>query len=642
MSTEGLAAALRSVEGTPASSGSNQYRPEIDGLRALAIVPVVVYHAGVSGFGGGYVGVDVFFVISGYLITSIILAEKSVGKFTMSGFYERRARRILPALFFLMIAGIPFAWFWMTPHHLKGYAQSMVATSVFLPNIYFFLKSSYFDIDADEKPLLHTWSLGVEEQYYLTFPLFVILAWRWGLIRFAWVVAIVALSSLGVSEWASRAYPVANFYLAPTRAWELSLGSLLAVFQALGVRSCLVPSMRRKLLEFAGIVLIVAPVFVYDHSTRFPGAWALPPTVGAALIICFADETTLIGRLLACTPVRAIGLISYSLYLWHQPVFAFARLYGTEALSPKLILALIVLSMALAFFSWRFIEQPLRDRRRFSRRRIFGLALAGSVFFVALGLAGHLADGFPNRLSPDQLEIFAFADDPATQSKAFPGKNCFLAPEQDASAFGPCTEGADAGGRVAYLWGDSHAAHLYSGLSKRLGSEYRLTTLTSGACPPLLNYGRSACRSINKFVLGKIALDQPDLVVIAAVWGNYEWREVERTIRQLKTAGVKQIRIVGPIPRWIPSLPVVLVRHKVRFSEIPQRISLGLDPNVRRLDAEMRVMAENEGVAYISPYSILCDVGGCLVRAGSNLESLLQWDVSHLTNSGSEYLVSRF
>ena len=275
------------------------YRPEVDGLRAVAVIPVVLFHGGFSWFSGGYVGVDVFFVISGYLITSIILFELSQTRFSIAAFYERRARRILPALFFVMLACLPFAWWWMTPHHLKSFAQSLVAASLFAPNVYFYLKSGYFDADADEKPLLHTWSLGVEEQYYIVFPLLLILCLKRSPGFLVAVVSATAVGSLALSEWSSWTHPLGNFYLAPTRAWELALGSLVAMASIYGFPRAHVGAGLRNLLTIAAIAAIILPIFLYHQTTRFPGLHGLPPVLGAAIVIACARSDTLVGRLLS-------------------------------------------------------------------------------------------------------------------------------------------------------------------------------------------------------------------------------------------------------------------------------------------------------------------------------------------------------
>ena len=371
-----------------------QYRPEIDGLRAVAVLPVILFHAGFGLFSGGYVGVDVFFVISGYLITSILLADLERGRFSILRFYERRARRILPALFVVMLACLPFAYLWMLPTQLKDFAQSLVATVFFASNILFWREDGYFAAAAELKPLLHTWSLAVEEQYYLLFPPVLLGLWRIGRRWAFWAVVTVAVLSLGLAEWGWRNSPSANFYLAPTRAWELLAGSICA-FLSLGRAQ-----RSNEVLGAAGLGLIVFAIFAYDDTTPFPSLYGLAPVAGTALVILFASGGTWTGRLLSLRGFVGIGLISYSAYLWHQPLFAFARLRTIGEPTTVLMTGLAVLSLLLAWATWAWVEQPFRRRGTQllpERRTMFAASGTVAAVFVAIGLAGHVGEGFEGR-----------------------------------------------------------------------------------------------------------------------------------------------------------------------------------------------------------------------------------------------------
>lgn len=333
---------------------SLRYRPEIDGLRALAVVPVILFHAGFSLFSGGFIGVDVFFVVSGYLITSIILKDLEAGKFSFTGFYERRARRILPALFLVMLSCIPFAWTLMMPLERKDFAISMASVVFFASNIVFWLQSGYFDTAVELKPLLHTWSLAVEEQFYIIFPIALLFMWQFGRKTSVRLVSAAALVSLILCEFASRNHPNFNFFWAITRAWELMAGSLCA-FAA--VR----PSkMRDEILSAIGLGLIVASIFWFDSSTRFPSAYALMPVGGTCFIILFANNSTLTARFLCVRILVGIGLISYSAYLWHQPILAFARIFTDAPVEGELAFFLACSSLAVAYPTWRYVERPFR------------------------------------------------------------------------------------------------------------------------------------------------------------------------------------------------------------------------------------------------------------------------------------------
>ena len=294
-----------------------KYRPEIDGLRALAVIPVILFHAGFEIFSGGFVGVDVFFVISGYLITTILIEDIENKRFSIVNFYERRARRILPALFSVMLVCIPFAWMWMLPSQMKDFSQSLVAVSLFASNILFWRESGYFDAAAEEKPLLHTWSLAVEEQYYVVFPIFLILAWRFGKNRVFWMIVVMAAISLLLSEWGWRNKATANFYLAPTRAWELFAGSIAAfVIQKQGVR-------KNNPLALVGLAAILFSIFFYDEATPFPSVYALVPVLGVVLIVLYAEKETIVAKLLSVKGYEVHKLVA-ALRRWGR------RLQGPE------------------------------------------------------------------------------------------------------------------------------------------------------------------------------------------------------------------------------------------------------------------------------------------------------------------------
>lgn len=345
-----------------------KYRAEVDGLRALAVVPVILFHAGIEHFSGGFVGVDIFFVISGYLITTILIDDLNNNRFSIVDFYERRARRILPALYFVMLSCIPFAWMWMIPSQLVEFSNSLVAVSLFVSNFLFWKESGYFESAAEEKPLLHTWSLAVEEQCYILFPIFLLLAWRYGRERVFWMIVLPAVLSLVLGEYGARKFQAANFYLTPTRAWELFSGSIAAfIVQRRGVR-------KNNVLSVIGLAAIIFSIFAYDESTPFPSVYTLVPVVGVVFLILFADKSTLPAKILSNSLFVGIGLISYSAYLWHQPLFAFARIRSVETPSSNLMLLLSVMSIVLAFFSWKYIEQPFRSKARFSRVAIFSVS----------------------------------------------------------------------------------------------------------------------------------------------------------------------------------------------------------------------------------------------------------------------------
>lgn len=364
-----------------------KYRREIDGLRALAVIPVILFHAGFERFGGGFIGVDVFFIISGYLITTIIVTDLEQGRFTLLDFYERRARRILPALFLVMSASMPMAWMWLLPSDMKDFSESLAAVAIFASNILFWHESGYFDAAADSKPLLHTWSLAVEEQFYVLFPLFLMFAWHFGKKTLSLIIAVVALLSLVASQVASELAPSANFFLLPTRAWELAIGSA-AAFYRVQQPHISAASPTSHAASILGILLILYAIFQFDDKTPFPSLYALVPTLGTLLIILFATPQTIPGRVLGSRAFVGIGLVSYSAYLWHQPIFAFARHRSLDEPSVQTFVSLSALILLLAYLSWRYVEKPFRNARTVSRHGVFAFAIAGSALFLALVYTG--------------------------------------------------------------------------------------------------------------------------------------------------------------------------------------------------------------------------------------------------------------
>jgi peptidoglycan/LPS O-acetylase OafA/YrhL len=365
-----------------------RYRKEIDGLRAVAVIPVIFFHAGIKYFEGGFIGVDIFFVISGYLITSILIQDITKNNFSLINFYDRRIRRILPALFFVMLISIPFAWLWMMPTQMEGFSRSLIASTLFLSNILFWKERNYFEIGIEEKPLIHTWSLSIEEQYYLIFPIFLFYAWYFGRKKVFWIIIIISLVSFILSEWGWRNRPMANFFLTPTRTWELLVGSLTALYLSDQ------KTKSNNFLSFLGLLFISMAVFFYDKNTPFPSFYTLLPITGVVLLIVYADENTFIAKLLSNKNLVKIGLISYSLYLIHQPIFAFYRI--SPYYKPEIIyfLPLIFIAFLIATFSWKYIEQPFRDKKKIKRKFLFNLSFIFVFIFISVGLAGVKTDGF--------------------------------------------------------------------------------------------------------------------------------------------------------------------------------------------------------------------------------------------------------
>jgi peptidoglycan/LPS O-acetylase OafA/YrhL len=452
-----------------------KYRSEIDGLRAIAVVPVILFHAGFEIFSGGFVGVDVFFVISGYLITTIIINEMDEGKFSLLNFYERRARRILPALFFVVLCCLPFAWFLLMPSDMKDFSQSLVAVATFSSNILFWRESGYFSTAAELKPLLHTWSLAVEEQFYILFPLFLMAAWRFGKRIIVWTLVAAFVISLATAQWGAYNKPGATFYLLPTRAWELLIGSFAAFY--LQKRSVTTSLWASNALSAVGLLAILYGVFAFDKATPFPSVYALAPTAGTVLIILFAVRGTAMNSLLSMRGFVGVGLISYSLYLWHQPVFTFWRHYQIFEPTHVQMALLSLVCLPLAYFTYRFVEAPFRKIKLYINAKQITLWSALLMFgIINFGVLGHLTYGFSSFSERRQefLNINArIAVNHGLSSDCEGGfnqsPNCYTSEAPN-----------------VLLWGDSFAMHLAQGI---LASEPNVAIQqhTTSGCSPILN-----------------------------------------------------------------------------------------------------------------------------------------------------------
>ena len=562
-----------------------KYRAEIDGLRALAVVPVILFHAGFELFSGGFVGVDVFFVISGYLITTILIEDIENKRFSIVNFYERRARRILPALFFVMLVCIPFAWMWMLPSQMKDFSQSLVAVSLFASNILFWRESGYFAAAAEEKPLLHTWSLAVEEQYYVLFPIFLILAWRFGKNRVFWMIVVMAAISLLLSEWGWRNKASANFYLAPTRAWELFAGSISAfIVQKQGVQ-------KNNLLALIGLAAIVFSIFFYDEATPFPSVYALVPVLGVVLLVLYADKETIAAKLLSTKGFVGVGLISYSAYLWHQPLFAFARIQSTSAPTDLILIMLVVSSLIFAYFSWRFVEMPFRNKNMVTRKRIFTFSSIGIISFLVIGLLGHKTDGFMNQM----LKYKFTATESSQVSLIFDATNYDMYEKmavKDCNIWVRDTKNIDARivdecfekhGKAVVVLGDSHAMNLFNIISRSNAYPF-LIGVSQGGCRPHNN--RADCHYNNFDQFSQENLQIIDFIVYhqsgsyfiadkfgrvdsqAAFEGDFGWFDDENIEKVVNYLGKLQ-KLTGSKVIWIG--PFLEFRRK------PTEVMLTLD-----------------------------------------------------------------
>jgi peptidoglycan/LPS O-acetylase OafA/YrhL len=619
------------------------YRREIDGLRAVAVLPVIFFHAGFPAFSGGYVGVDVFFVISGYLITSIILTEQKERRFSILNFYERRIRRILPALFLVMSACLPPVWFMMLPYEIKEFSQSLVAVTAFLSNILFWLQSGYFDTAAELKPLLHTWSLAVEEQFYVIFPLFIAVAWRFGIRIMTLVLVIISLLSICFAQWMAVNSFTAGFFMLPTRAWELAIGALIA-FGFATDRFIALNAIHKQLVSAAGLMMILIAVVLFDKSTPFPGFYAALPALGAALVIVGASSSNYVGTLLGSPVFVGIGLISFSAYLWHQPLFAFARHQTSIEESLSLFTFLCFATFGLAYVSWRWVEQPFRSKDFLSRRQVFALASAASVFFVFLGITGHRTNGFQTlyyefMLTQDQRMLADYSRYNESEEfwTAYRHGTCFYGSEMDSfESFdkNECLKMSKT--KENYLiFGDSHAAHLYFGLAHNF-PEINFMQATASGCLPLFGMeGEKRCTDLVDYVINDfLPKNQIDGIILAGRWDKDSVSRIADTLRILK-GYVSRVNIVGPTAEYTAPLPQLLLKVGSDGSE--KKLTDFLVRERIALSNQMAQLARSPTVRFVPIIDVICPKGKCAIYSHGKMP--LVWDYGHFTKSGSVRVV---
>lgn len=636
-------------QGAKGVTHSNVYRPDIDGLRALAVVPVVLFHAGLAPFSGGYVGVDIFFVISGFLITGILLREMSDGRYSILEFYRRRARRIFPALLAMTLATLVAGYMVLTPKEFVELGESAAAIAVFGSNFYFWKAVSYFDAGSQFEPLLHTWSLAVEEQYYIFFPLILALVHR----RRSWLVAmlwVTTLASLLLSIAMVALTPGAAFYLLPARAWELMIGGLLAAGCIPRPRSTFAASSGAS----AGFVLILVPIFLYTDSTPFPGLAALPPVLGATLLIW--AEGRGVAKLLSHPALVWIGLASYSLYLWHMPIMEFAKYLSNGPLSPAAGTAASLLSLVVAWMSLRWIEAPFRGARSPVLNGRMALAsFAGMIFlgFVALGVI--ISKGAPWRFSPLAKSQLAIAEDGDRHPR-----RCMSVDDVWIEPARACRLGDPKAASTVLLWGDSHAMVTATAMEDSARRNHQAFLFAADAdCPVGLGFSIDGsvspgltgmghyrnCERYNREMFD-LATTSPGLhtIVLSSRWTN--WRigeaanpaESDVDVRLRDEAGLagsvnenrakfergftllveklvaagKKVLIVGPLPEPTLNVPHALHVAEFGFADHPAAVTFADYQGRHAVIFEIfRSLEKRPGVSFIWPANKLCAQGRC-------------------------------
>jgi peptidoglycan/LPS O-acetylase OafA/YrhL len=591
------------------------YRADLDGLRAVSVLLVVGFHTFPINVPAGFIGVDVFFVISGYLITGFILDALAAGTFSILEFYTRRARRILSALCVVIAATLTIGWFVTFPAPYKRLGIDALASALFFPNLIDWSEAGYFDAIAESKPLLHLWSLGVEEQFYLLWPvLIVVLVWRGK--RWTAVLCLIGISSFVYSCVAVFRDPVAGFYSPLSRLWELGIGSVLAFYP--------VKLRRQEIIPLAGLAIILISALVLNDSRPFPGALAMAPVFGTALVIVGRSDA------LAWAPLVAVGLISYPLYLWHWPLLSLASTLGFHTELAKGIA--VAMSVLLAWATAQFVEYPVR----FGSFRSAGVVVS-AVSMLLIAVCAYiifLYDGFLERYPASIRPVLATKEYIALHPALF-GSACWFNYNELPSKY-PAT----CGDGDVLIWGDSYAGALGMGLTKPFAQFIRT------ACLPLLSEDTNACARGNVAAFAEIVRLKPKRTILFGDWllPVANWKEAPKH-QQLLRATLKALRqngdnvvLVGLSPFWWPSLPDLVYKYWSKSGELPDRLDIVSD-KARETDAALREIAESEHVRFVSILDALCNREGCLTHTPASKNELLAYDHGHFTAEGARYLV---
>lgn len=673
---------MSKVGPSPASAQSSGYRRDIDGLRAIAVAAIVAFHAAPQLAPGGFVGVDIFFVISGFLITRIVGRGLDAGTFSMGEFYLRRARRIIPAYATTIAITSLVAMVILLPIALDSYGQSLFASASFLVNIFFWQHEGYFAPPAETQPLLHLWSLAVEEQFYLLWPfgLLVLANRRLDPVRLPLLLSAFAIS-LAAAEWKASQGSTAAFYLLPMRAWEFMLGAFVAWSVTRAPQRALVS----EATAITGLALLAASIAIYTPGTRFPGLSAIVPCLGSALVIFSGvHRQPLVTAPLRSAPFVGLGLVSYSLYLWHWPLLVMARQVAQTSLSWPITIAVLSTSLAFAYVTWRWVERPFRrpPKSGFALRRM-APAAATLAILLTLGLALALTHGLPGRV-PASIR--------ATQAAALDenplGGRCQATRPADFPTVAPCTirpAGAGASKGDDYdvlIWGDSHADALAPGIAKwaaALGLSTRQASRTS--CPPLLGVQvmteatgvDTACMEFNRRMVAEIAdNDRLRYVVLAGRWARYVegtpyrnedgaplWLNLDGsesrrtvldsaaaleisarlTVETIRAAGPKGLRVIVILqtPEMGIDVPVCLAQRRLLRLSIEPCESVSLEDFQRRAKSSTVALRSLDGQAVlIDPSTVLCLEGVCRVERGNQT---LYRDDDHLSTAGALWAI---
>ena len=635
------------------------YRPDIDGLRAVAVLSVVIFHAFPGLLRGGFVGVDIFFVISGFLISTIIVGNLRRDRFSFAEFYGRRIRRIFPALLLVLIASDTLGWFALLADEYQQLGKHTAGGAGFVSNFVLWGESGYFDSTAESKPLLHLWSLGIEEQFYIVWPLLLWAAWK-ARVNLLLATAVIGLASFALNIATVGDDTIAAFYSPQTRFWELLVGAGLACAAAHKTPAPTLGDGLANALSLAGSALIVSGIVLIDKDRQFPGGWAMLPTVGAALVIAAGSRAWLNRVVLANRVLVWFGLISFPLYLWHWPLLSFARILEAAPPSRGMRIAAIAASIGLAWLTFRLIERPIRfgsHRQAKALALLVLMTLMGTAGYYGYRQGGFAGTGYRDAARTDYSNYFRNSP-PSYQylkthgifekyrsqcdfydmEKLRAGQTTTI-PRQSLDE--ACYKRDARYAKSVFLWGDSHAQQFYFGLKNYLPADWQILQVASSGCTPAINAeGPSStnyCQQSNWFALKAIAEAKPDVVLIAQNTGH-DIAAFKLISEKLKSLGVGKVIVIGPTPHWTANLSDIILRKL--WADTPDRTWVGVDERALKDNAKLQAyFAQTDPAGFVNLIDFVCNDKGCLTHLGGDRKAgITAWDSGHLTPMASDYL----
>jgi peptidoglycan/LPS O-acetylase OafA/YrhL len=638
------------------------YRPDIDGLRAIAVLAVVFFHAFPQQLKGGFIGVDIFFVISGFLITSILITDLNNKHFTFRDFYSRRVRRLGPALIIVLLVSFISGLFLFQANEFNQLKKHILGGITFTSNLIFLREAGYFDYASDSKTLLHLWSLGIEEQFYLIWPVLIFIFFKYKKLNLILFISFIIILSFVSNIVLSDSDPVAAFFSLQARFWELAVGAALAISrlqQPLTVHTCATYVEHTK--GILGSILIGLGLVFISNQTAFPGWWSLLPVLGAALIISAGPHSLINRHLLSNNKLVYVGLLSYPLYLWHWPLLSVARTLfsGTPPYAARL--GLLLLAFTLAALTYHLVERPIRNHKA-SRHATPVIIVALLVILIAAiwpqstiplvqTTSGQMAsrEAFESHYLPvDGLQTlkrfegkFRHECNFYQVERFYEGKATNI-PKQsiDESCYTP--DGVSQ--HSVLIWGDSHAQMLNVGLSQHLPKAWQVFQVASSGCHPTVvsfqDSDTNYCVRSNWFAL-KTVRDNKIKVVVVAQSVDHDPVQMGKIATKLEALGVERIIFLGSTPRWTDYLPKIILRHL--WPNPPERTFTGVDRDLIRRDILVkRNFKRSDNRVFVDVIDLFCNQQGCLTQLiGENGPELTSWDFGHLTQAASNYLAEK-